>query len=168
MIVFDVGNTNIVVGLFSKKKLVKTFRFKTKSKDLIKSLKKKLDRELLFKLNIKNKICVFCSVVPELNKKILFFLKKNNFEIIKISYLNKLINLEYKILKPSQLGNDRIVNSIAAIEKFGGNCLILDFGTATTFDIIKNKKYIGGIIAPGINVSHASLVQNASQLRRIL
>ena len=70
--------------------------------------------------------------------------------------------------KSGQLGSDRIANTYSAIEKYGNNSIVIDFGTATTFDVIKNKIYEGGIIAPGINVSHEALVNNASKLNKII
>jgi len=66
-----------------------------------------------------------------------------------------------------ELGSDRIANTLAAIQKYGKNCLIIDFGTATTFDVIKNNKYKGGVIAPGIAISHDALVRHASKLKKI-
>ena len=81
--------------------------------------------------------------------------------------MNTPIKIKFKIDNPEELGNDRIANSISAVNKYGKDCLILDFGTATTFDIIKNNTYEGGIIAPGINISHDALIRKTSQLNKI-
>tara|TARA_B100000686_G_C16711819_1_gene929613 strand:- start:1125 stop:1625 length:501 start_codon:yes stop_codon:yes gene_type:complete len=75
-------------------------------------------------------------------------------------------NLKFNY-QPKQIGADRIANTFAAINKYGKNSLVIDFGTATTFDIIQNNVYQGGVIAPGINISHEALVKNASKLSKI-
>ena len=101
-------------------------------------------------------------MVPNAFKKIKYDLEKKNLEVIEIKKLNlkKLIKINIKNI--SQLGSDRIVNSIEG--KKYKNCLIVDFGTATTFDIVKNKVYEGGVIAPGVKLS----IQNLSQSTALL
>jgi len=69
---------------------------------------------------------------------------------------------------PTEVGADRIVNSVAAFEKFGGPCIVVDFGTATTFDVVsKNGEYLGGVIAPGIGVSADALFARTARLPRV-
>ena len=69
---------------------------------------------------------------------------------------------------PAEVGADRIVNAVAAFEKFGGPCVIVDFGTATTFDCISNKgEYLGGVICPGIGISADALFQRTARLPRV-
>ena len=89
-------------------------------------------------------------------------LKKTNYDVLEIKKFNlkKLIKINIKNLK--QLGSDRIVNSIEG--KRFKNCLIIDFGTATTFDIVKNGIYEGGVIAPGIKSSIKNLSQTTALL----
>ena len=105
---------------------------------------------------------LFSSVVPSAFKKIKKALKEENYKVIEIKNLNlkKMIKINIKNLK--QLGSDRIVNSIEG-KKFN-NCLIIDFGTATTFDIVKNGIYEGGVIAPGIRLSIKNLIQSTAML----
>ena len=75
-------------------------------------------------------------------------------KIIKINIKNK-----------NQVGSDRIANAVGVYKKYKTNCIVLDFGTATTFDIVtKNGIYNGGIIAPGVNLSLKSLVNSADQI----
>jgi len=167
MIVIDIGNTNIVVGLYINKKLVKTFRYETKSKKLFSQIKKKFTKKFIKNLKMNNKICIVSSVVPEINNKFFSFLKKIGLKVVNISNLKNLINFDFNIDNKKELGNDRIANTISAINKYGKNCLIVDFGTATTFDVIKNYTYEGGIIAPGINISNIALAQHASKLKKI-
>ncbi len=69
---------------------------------------------------------------------------------------------------PAEVGADRIVNSVAAFEKFGGPCIIVDFGTATTFDVVSQKgEYLGGVITPGIGISADALFERTARLPRV-
>ncbi len=69
---------------------------------------------------------------------------------------------------PAEVGADRIVNSVAAFEKFGGPCIVVDFGTATTFDVVsKNGEYLGGVITPGIGISSDALFARTARLPRV-
>jgi type III pantothenate kinase len=69
---------------------------------------------------------------------------------------------------PSELGADRLVNAIAAFERYGGPCIVVDFGTATTFDVISaHGEYLGGAIAPGLGISAEALFSRAARLSRV-
>ena len=69
---------------------------------------------------------------------------------------------------PAEVGADRIVNSVAAFEKFGGPCIVVDFGTATTFDVVSKKgEYLGGVITPGIGISADALFSRTARLPRV-
>jgi type III pantothenate kinase len=69
---------------------------------------------------------------------------------------------------PQEVGADRVVNGVAAFEKYGGPCVVVDFGTATTFDVVSRKgEYLGGIIAPGIGISAQALFENTARLPRV-
>ena len=166
MIVIDIGNTNIVIGIYVKSKLSYVYRFETKSKKFLSRIKKTINKNKIDKYKIDYNLCVVSSVVPKVSNTIVNFFKKIGLKVFNINYLNIPTNVKFKINNPKELGNDRIANTIAAIEKYGKDCLILDFGTATTFDIIKNNTYQGGIIAPGVTISHDTLVKNASQLNK--
>ena len=167
MIVVDVGNTNIVIGIYSGKKIYKVNRFDTKDNNILQSLKTLFNHRNISKYNFDYKICIISSVVPDIDQKIIVFFRSLNFKVlnVKISNIPQNIKFHYKL---GQLGSDRIANTYSAIEKYGNNSIVIDFGTATTFDVIKNKIYEGGIIAPGINISHEALVNNASKLNKIL
>ena len=167
MLVVDIGNTNIVIGIYYKKKLNKTVRLKTKDKQLINQLKKILRPNKFKTLKLDKKNCIISSVSNYSEKKIINFFKKNKFIILNINLDNVPKRIEFNYVK-NQLGADRIANSFAALNKFGENSLVIDFGTATTFDLIINSKYEGGLIAPGISISHNALIENASKLRKIL
>ena len=167
MIVIDIGNTNIVIGIYLKSKLINVYRFDTKIKKSIEKIKKIVNKKKILEYEINNKLCCISSVVPEIDSKIINLLKKSKLQIIKVDYEKVKKFMQFNIKNPKELGSDRISNSIAATAKYGKNCLILDFGTATTFDVIINNIYVGGVIAPGINISHDTLIENTSKLKKI-
>lgn len=159
-IVGDIGNTSTKICILDAKfKIVKTFNFETskifKKNYLRIVLKNYLTRNLNPKL-------VFSSVVPlafkELKKK--FKATKYKFFEIKNFELKNIIKINIK--NKQELGSDRIANAIGA-KKFK-NCLIIDFGTATTFDIIRNGVYEGGVIAPGVKLSIMNLSKSTALL----
>ena len=158
-IVGDIGNTSTRICLLNKSKILKSIIFDTENllikgfiKKILKNLKKKkLKKEILFS-----------SVVPRALKKIKNDIKNENFKVLEIKSLSlkKLIKINIKNI--SQLGSDRIANSIEG--KRFKNCLIIDFGTATTFDIVRNGEYEGGVIAPGVKLSIKNLSQSTALL----
>jgi len=162
----DIGNTLTKICLIE----VKTFKIKKivyfDSKKNISSifLKKKLKSIIRGKKMIK--LSLFSSVVPKYQKKLAKILYKF-YQIKLIEIKNKNIKKIVKInlRNKNQVGSDRIANSVGAFKKYNKNCIILDFGTATTFDLVtKNGIYNGGIIAPGINLSINSLTSSADQI----
>ncbi len=165
MIVIDVGNTNIVVGIYLGKKLTKVFRIKTEKnkKKFISQFRKFLKSNKII-LKSKEKICVLSSVVPSLNlliKKI-FSEKKFKFYLVNPKNIPINIKINYKL---NQIGSDRIANYVAIYNKKILNSIIIDFGTATTFDVIKKNEYDGGLIFPGVTLSMNSLINNTELLK---
>ena len=158
-IVGDIGNTSTRICLLKKSKILKSIIFDTENL-LIKGFIKKILKNLK-KKNLKKEI-LFSSVVPRALKKIKNDLKNENLKVLEIKSLSlkKLIKINIKNI--SQLGSDRIVNSIEG--KRFKNCLIIDFGTATTFDIVRNGEYEGGVIAPGVKLSIKNLSQSTALL----
>ena len=159
-IVGDIGNTSTKVCILNDKfKIVRSFNFETIKifeKNFFKiTLKKYLNKNL-------NSNLLFSSVVPKAFKEIKKILKSTKFNLLEIKDfdLEKIIKINVKNKK--QLGSDRIANAISA-KKFK-NCLILDFGTATTFDVIKNEVYEGGVIAPGVKLSIMNLNKSTALL----
>ena len=155
----DIGNTEIKICLFNKNyKIEKKLILKT---NLISN--KYLISKLSFLLKYSNKIkkILFSSVVPPVYSVIKKFLRKKLkqkcIELKQIN-LNKLVKIMVNI---KQVGSDRISNAIGVIDK-KSNYIILDFGTATTFDVVIKKKYLGGIIAPGVDLSLRTLTSKAS------
>ena len=158
-IIGDIGNTSTKICLFNKTKISKSVIFNT-NKIFLRGFMKRILNKFLIK-NLRKEILFSC-VVPKALKNIKKILKKTNYNVLEIKKFNlkKLIKINIKNL--NQLGSDRIVNSIEG-KKFK-NCLIIDFGTATTFDIVKNGIYEGGVIAPGVKSSIKNLSQTTALL----
>ena len=166
MIVIDIGNSNLVIGLYFKKKLNKVFRIQTEKNKikLEKNLKNFFKYNKKFIQKIESKICVLSSVVPSTNSvvKNFFIKKKFKFYLIKPKSIPFDIKINYNL---NQIGSDRVANFIYVYNKLIKNCIVIDFGTATTFDVIKNNEYFGGLIFPGINLSMNALINNAELLK---
>ena len=175
LLAFDIGNTNIVVGLFENNKLTQQWR-------LISDVKKSANDYAvdIIECFLTQKVdClkvdggVIASVVPTLTGIINSAIKKFlSDEITKKTFIisdNKnRLNIDIKINNKKEIGDDRLINAIAAYKKFGGNLIIVDLGTATTFDIVgAGGEYLGGAIAPGINLSLKALHDMTAQLPRI-
>ena len=160
----DIGNSETKVFLVNKKgKVLKKISFVSKPYS-VQILKKKF--KFLIKDYTKIEKILFCSVVPknfQLIKK--FISKKTKIKCYEIKELNLKsvlkINANFK-----QVGSDRLANAISLVNN-KDNFIILDFGTATTFDVITGKTYNGGVIAPGVNISLNSLSDRASLIPKI-
>ena len=161
----DIGNTETKIFLFDQ-------NFKIKKKWNLPSIKisrKYLYSNMRFLISKRSKVkkIIFSSVVPKS-----FFLIKEflNKEIKKVKVIElKQINLKNLIklrVNRKQVGSDRLANAIGIMEK-NKNYIVIDFGTATTFDVITNNIYLGGIIAPGVNLSLENLINKASLIPRI-
>ena len=152
-LVGDIGNTLTKISILNDKfNILNTYNLSTNKlynkKYLNIFFKKFLSKKL-------NKKILFSSVVPKAYKVIKFFFRRKNYHCFEIKDLKIKKILKINIKNLSQLGSDRIVNAIGS--KNNKNCIIIDFGTATTFDIIKNGEYDGGVIAPGIDLSIKNL-----------
>lgn len=161
----DIGNTNITLGLFDDSALIEEFRLAS-DKDLSLEEYEVLLKTLFKEYDVKG--CMVGSVVDELNKKFKTAVEKV-FKITPI-FVNYAINTGVKLaLKhPKEAGADRIANACGAFMLYERPCIVIDFGTATTFDIVnKNGEFIGGIIAPGLNLQLKSLNKFTSKLPKI-
>ena len=156
----DIGNTSTKICLLNQKfKIVKNFEIDTKKNIKNNFLKKILSR---FKTKNLNPNLLFSSVVPSAFKEMKKKFRYTKYKIYEVKDfdLKKIIKLNVKTTK--QLGSDRIANAIG-VQKFK-NCLVVDFGTATTFDVIKNNDYEGGVIAPGVKLSITNLYNSTALL----
>ena len=164
ILVGDIGNTDIKISLYNNyKKLI----LKTRINPILLNLNKlNLHFSFLNKyLKSIDKI-LFCSVVPNKFIKIKKYFEqitnKKCYELKKLK-IEKLIKIK---VKKNQVGSDRLANAISVL-KPNKNFIIIDFGTATTFDIVINKNYIGGVIAPGVQLSLDNLTNRASLIPKI-
>ena len=158
-IIGDIGNTETKICVYSaRKKIIKKIILKS---NLINNSYLKKNLSSIFKKNVVIKKIVFSSVVPKIFKLIKIFVLKNFrlkvFEVKELN-VNKLINIS---VNRKQIGSDRLCNAIG-INDNKNNYIIVDFGTATTFDVIIKNKYLGGVIAPGVLLSLTTLVSKAS------
>ena len=158
----DIGNTEIKIFLFNRNFIkIKKIIFKTKFKS-----KKYLNNKILFMKNKKVKTALFSSVVPYAYNQIKNFLNikfKIKCSELKNKDFSKLVKLK---VNRSQVGSDRIANAISVIDN-KNNFIVVDFGTATTFDVIVKNVYYGGVIAPGVSLSLSTLIKKASLIPSI-
>ena len=167
LLVFDVGNTNMVIGIYKDKSLVKDWRICT---DIHKTSDEygMLIGNLLAHDNIDIKSIddvIISSVVPNVMHALENFCIKycEKKPMIVGPGIKTGLNIKYD--NPKQVGADRIVNAVAAIEKYGSPLIIVDFGTATTFCAISDKaEYLGGTICPGLKISSEALFNGAKEL----
>lgn len=175
LLTFDIGNSNIVIGIFENDRLIHKWR-------LASSTKKSADDYAIdiIELCLTEKIdclkitgAIIGSVVPTLTGIIHEAVKKFTSEsvtgkILVVGQENVRLNVDIQLKNKNEVGHDRLINSIAAFDKFGGNLIVIDFGTATTFDVVGEKgEYLGGVIAPGINLSLKALHDATAQLPKI-
>jgi type III pantothenate kinase len=170
LLVLDVGNTNTVLGVYQEAELLARWRLTTE-RDRTVDEYGILCRNLftLAKLDFTQIDAIaISSVVPTLN----FTLYKMAMTYFHLEPLfvepekNSGIKIHYDT--PQAVGADRVVNAVAAFQKYGGPCIVVDFGTATTFDAISSTgDYLGGVITPGIQISSEALFLRASRLPRV-
>ena len=160
----DIGNTETKIWLVSKKnKIIKKINFS--SKEITNNKLSIILKKNNFKFKDIKKI-LFCSVVPKTFNLIKKFLsKKTNRNCYEVKNLNLKSLIKVKV-DYKQVGSDRITNAISLMNG-KNNYIILDFGTATTFDVIVKKIYYGGIIAPGVKLSLNSLSDRATLIPKI-
>jgi type III pantothenate kinase len=179
LLVINTGNTNIVLGLYRGSRLLSTQRFTTRpaiTSDecylLVKDLfvgPNRANREGAARLQVDeiNGIAL-SSVVPSLTSSFEEMARKFfHLEPLTVSHNSK-TGIKILYHDPSQVGADRIANAVAAHTKYGGPIIVLDVGTATTFDVISGDgKYLGGVIAPGMKTSADHLVKVGARLPQV-
>jgi type III pantothenate kinase len=170
LLVIDVGNTNTVLGVYDGESLIAHWRLTTERSRTIDEYGIQFTNLLAtasLDLGAIDAVAI-SSVVPPLNytleKVSQVYLKQTPVFVDHTS--NTGITIRYTPV--TDVGADRIVNSVAAVERYGAPCLIVDFGTATTFDAVSAKReYLGGVITPGIVISAEALFQRAARLYRV-
>ncbi|KUP04207.1 pantothenate kinase [Bacillus coahuilensis m2-6] len=168
--VLDVGNTNIVLGVYNNGELTYHWRMETnrfKSEDEYGMMIKELFTHVNLRFEDFEGV-IISSVVPP----IMFSLERMCEKYFKLKPIvvgpGVKTGLNIKYDNPKEVGADRIVNAVAGTAEYGGPLIIVDFGTATTYCFVnENKEYMGGAIAPGINISTEALYSKAAKLPRI-
>lgn len=170
LLVFDIGNTNMVLGVYGGDNLVRDWRINTdlnKTSDEYGVLIKSLFDASNISLGVVDAIIV-SSVVPAVMHSLENFCRKycNISPMVVGPGIKTGLNIKYE--DPKMVGADRIVNAVAAISKYNCPVIIIDFGTATTYCAVSKKgEYIGGAISPGMKISSEALFQKASKLPRV-
>jgi len=170
LLTIDVGNTNTVLGVFRGEELIAHWRLTTARLQTVDEYGV-LTRNLftLKELDPKGvRGVIISSVVPPMNWT-LAELSKTYFEQRAI-FVEPGVKTGMAVLvdNPLEVGADRIVNGVAAFHKYGGPCIVVDFGTAITFDAISAKgEYLGGVIAPGLGIASEALFARAAKLPRV-
>ncbi len=166
----DVGNTNIVFGVFDGKRLKVSWRVSThpnRSVDEYRVLLSRLFELEEVSLEVIDSAIISCVVPTVLEALPLAIFRMFGFEPMVVGPGIK-TGMPIFYSNPAEVGADRIVNSVAGYERFHQQTIIVDFGTATTFDCVSHKgEYLGGLIAPGIHISMEALFQFASKLPRV-
>lgn len=180
LLVIDVGNTNTVLGVFEARaedsgpqkprRLISHWRVTTNKAQTVD------EYSVLFRnLFAMNRIevasvqgIVISSVVPPLDSTLREVCER--YFQIKALFIEPGVKTGMPVHydNPAEVGADRIVNSVAAYERFGGACIVVDFGTATTFDVVSAKgEYLGGVITPGVGISADALFERTARLPRV-
>jgi len=160
-LIIDIGNTNIDFVNFNKLTNKYSNKFTVDTPDILKGhfgiVNKKIKKNFY-----KGALC--SSVVPNAFNKLKKILKTKNVHLNEIKDRKLNLPIKIKLNKPKQVGSDRVVNAIAAFKIYKKNSIIIDFGTATTFDVIVKNTYVGGMITPGINLSLKVLKEATAKL----
>lgn len=170
ILVVDVGNTNIVLGLYQERTLTHHWRLSTNRSSTVDEYGV-LIRNLFQLAGVRAEqikgVILSCVVPPIMNTLEQLFVKYVGKEALVVGPGIKTgLNIRYE--NPREVGADRIVNAVAGIEQYGTPLVVVDFGTATTFDYIDaSGAYLGGAIVPGIGISAEALYQRAAKLPRI-
>jgi type III pantothenate kinase len=170
LLTIDIGNTNTVLGVFRGEELIANWRLTTARQQTVDEYGV-LTRNLFTLAGLDRdgiRGVIISSVVPPVNWTLA--------EMARIYFGQKALFVEAGVKtgmsvlvdNPLEVGADRIVNGVAAFHKFGGPCIVVDFGTAITFDLISERcEYLGGVIAPGLGIASEALFARTAKLPRV-
>jgi type III pantothenate kinase len=170
LLTIDVGNTNTVLGVFRGEELASNWRLTTARTQTVDEYGV-LTRNLFSLAGLSKEMIsgvIISSVVPPLNWTLaemsrLYLGKKALFVEMGVK-----TGMSVHVDNPSEVGADRIVNGVAAFHQYGGPCVVVDLGTAITFDVISEKcEFLGGVIAPGIGIASEALFTRTARLPRV-
>jgi len=166
LLTVDVGNTNTVLGVFKGDELVRSWRVKTDPRSTADELwlqyRSLVDGYEVTGLSV-------CSTVPATLRELRSMID-DYFSDIRVTIVEPGIKTGVPLLvdNPKEIGADRIVNTLAAHTLFGGPAIVVDFGTSTNLDVVSPKgEFLGGALAPGIEISVDALASRAAQLRKV-
>lgn len=169
LLVLDVGNSNTTLGLYDGERLAESWRLTSERQRTVDEYGM-MCRSLLHLCDLPSTTITdmaISSVVPPLDFT-LFKMAEKFFNLRPLFVSAANAGMPLLIDNPAEAGSDRIVNAVAAYEKYGGPCIIVDFGTGTNFDVVsKQGEFIGGVICPGIQISADALFQRAARLYRV-
>tara|TARA_B100001123_G_scaffold190108_1_gene216941 strand:- start:1029 stop:1772 length:744 start_codon:yes stop_codon:yes gene_type:complete len=161
-LLLDIGNTHTRAALTSANRLAKTKLFETK--EWFNGESAKTINRLVSKKHIDATLCA--SVVPSATIKVKKFTKKTGIKTHLLTHKNCGLRINYP--KPKTIGPDRLANAIGALDKFPPPLIVVDFGTALTFDVVdKNGIYVGGVICPGLSVMTEYLYEKTALLPKV-
>jgi type III pantothenate kinase len=165
LLAVDVGNTQTVLGLFDGAELRDSWRIATEAQRTGDELGVLFDR--LLDVESLDGICLAC-VVPALVRE--YEQLAERWARVPLLVLGPGVRtgIEIRHEAPREIGPDRLANAVAAKERYGAPCIVVDFGTSTNFDVVSaEREYIGGVLAPGIEISMDALFARAARLRKI-
>jgi type III pantothenate kinase len=170
LLAIDVGNTQTHIGAFEGSDLVEHWRFGTDAEATADELAIRVSNVLALRELTLDGIdgSIVSSVVPELTPEY----ARMASHYLEARYLSVVPGIKTGIAirmdNPHELGADRLVNAVAAFDRFGGPCAVVDFGTAITFDAISGQgEYLGGVIGPGVRISMEALTERAARLPKV-
>ena len=170
LLTIDIGNTNTVLGVFRGEELIANWRLTTARQQTVDEYGV-LTRNLFTLAGLDRDAItgvIISSVVPPVNWTLaemarIYFGKKALFVEPGVK-----TGMSVLVDNPLEVGADRIVNGVAAFHKYGGPCIVVDFGTAITFDVISERcEYLGGVIAPGLGIASEALFSRTAKLPRV-
>ena len=170
LLTIDVGNTNTVLGVFRGQELIANWRLTTAREQTVDEYGV-LTRNLFTLAGLdRDGITgvIISSVVPPVNWTLAEMARRYLGKKALFVELGVKTGMAVLVDNPSEVGADRIVNGVAAFHQYGGPCIVVDFGTAITFDAISAKgEYLGGVIAPGLGIASEALFARAARLPRV-
>ena len=167
LLAIDVGNTNTVLGLFDGAELLRSYRVKTDARSTADEIL--LTFRGLLQDDPKVTGISLCSTVPSVLREMRTMLDRYYQDVPHV-IIEPGAKTGVAVLtdNPKEVGADRIANALAAYNLYGGPSVVVDFGTSTNFDVISDKgEFLGGALAPGVEISLEALASRAAQLRKV-
>lgn len=168
LLCIDIGNTNMTLATFEGEKIIHSWRVKTDARNTADELGL-LFRGLLSGDNVQVTGVAACSTVPAALRTLRTMLGRYYSGLPTVIVEPGVrTGVQLAIDNPKEVGSDRVVNTLAAFHLYGGPAIVVDFGTSTNFDAISDRgEFLGGVLAPGIEISVEALAARAAQLRKV-